>query len=958
MNSEETKLKEEPQNFSPSPDFRWLCDELFVKIDEIASKKNITSTTPIASLYFEVIERFINIWRKTVGNDIYPAIILVLPYRDRRTFNIKDVTLIKAICLYLKLPKNSFTERRLLNWKQKASRNEKLSNFCVEEIRRRRSESLQVAKDSEIQHHRVVTIDGLNEKLDFLVQERNTKGRGYKNLADSSVFKYCLENMSFVELKYFFDILLKNRIIGGQEHKFLNIWHPDAQDYLSVVSDLRTVTKKLWDPNFRLKQNDLTVRAGFTFSPQLAKKANTSYSNMCKKFKNDFYIEEKMDGERIQLHFLNYGEDIKFLSRRGTDFTYLYGDNLTKGTIAKYLSLSPDVKNCILDGEMVTFDKERNIMLPFGIVKSSAMNILTKGDISNESYYPFFVVFDLLFLNDVPLVDFPLFQRKEYLLKILRPAKEKVEIISSMRCDNELSIKTSLENAIAIGSEGIVLKGYHSKYIAASRNDSWIKVKPEYLEQFGENMDLIVMGRDPGKKDSLLCGLIVFENEESMKNDVIDLDSVIEMDEEKLAEETVPKKLKCIMSFCNIANGISLEEFKEIDRKTRGHWKNSENNPPPNDLLLFGSKIPAEWIHPTNSVVLEVKARSLDNTDASAKRYKVGCTLYGGYCRQIRYDKDWTSCYSATEFYRDRQSRSRNFKRGTHIMISPKRKKASRNYGLLDYDYTEDGSPEKKSELFKGLFFYIMSDFIDCTTNNRKSKENIIECISEHGGIIIHNILQKRSKYNKLRLISSKMTNECKILVKRGYDVLSPKWIFDCIRSNRLVELEPDHCFNVSDELLALSWKRVDKYNDGYKSLINKDIISQYLSLNSSYDLEQYEFDEGLRTIPYFLFNGRIVYIPDDLEYNESVTELDLKIKLFGGKLTKQVDKANLVVVATKYKSNIISIVGEIRRIFSKRVYNSSEVPKIPYIVNSKWVDDSIEQNIQLPEENYVIINK
>lgn len=234
-----------PHNFAPSPDFKWLCDELFVKIDSIQKQPGKHGAfKPLTRRYFEIISFFVKLWRKTVGDNIYPALILILPYRDHRIFNIKDYTLIKAICSFLKLPVKSATEKRLLRWKRRAGKGVKLSDFCVEEIKRRRSEPLTKEK---------ITIDKLNECLDQLAEERTTRGRGFKNLADSVIFKYCLDNMSFTEMKYYFDIILKNRVIGGQEHTFLNCWHPDARDYLSVVSDLKTVADKLWNPSHRLK---------------------------------------------------------------------------------------------------------------------------------------------------------------------------------------------------------------------------------------------------------------------------------------------------------------------------------------------------------------------------------------------------------------------------------------------------------------------------------------------------------------------------------------------------------------------------------------------------------------------------------------------------------------------------------------------------------------------------------
>ena len=93
--------------------------------------------------YYYVISNFVSFWRTIVGNFIYSALRLCLVYRDIRIYNIKDVTLIKAVYNYPKLPKNSYTEKRLLNWKQKADEGTKVSTFCVDEIKKRWSEPIE-----------------------------------------------------------------------------------------------------------------------------------------------------------------------------------------------------------------------------------------------------------------------------------------------------------------------------------------------------------------------------------------------------------------------------------------------------------------------------------------------------------------------------------------------------------------------------------------------------------------------------------------------------------------------------------------------------------------------------------------------------------------------------------------------------------------------------------------------
>ena len=952
---------EQPFNFATLPDFKWLCEELFAKIDNIA-KTSRASIKPVNIRYNEAITRFINLWRSSVGNDIYPAFILALPWRDKRTFNIKDTTLVKAICSYLRLPRGSLTERRLLNWKQHSTRGERLSNFCVEEISKRKSEPVVPVSER-------ISIGRLNDILDSLAKAASLSVRGFKNLAAFPDFKLCLDNMSFLELTYFFDILLKARIIGGQEHKLLNAWHQDAEDYLGVVSDLRIVTRKLWDPKFRLASEELKVSVGLPFAPQLAKRLTQPYDVVCKTLNDDFFIEEKMDGERIELHYMDYGQKLRFFSRRGTDYTYLYGESVNSGTIGPYLHLNADVRECILDGEMITYDAERGIVLPFGIVKTSASNAIKQEDISNASYHPFYVVFDIVYLNGVSLADVPLYQRKVYLSKILKSHEHLVELIQSTRCSGVEPIKKAMEKAILQGSEGIVLKNAASKYVVSSRNDGWIKLKPEYLSQFGENMDLIVIGRDSGKKDRFMCGLVVKkynvedangQHEPHIKREDDNIGGGSGNSSDAIFEgpPNSDGATPSVVSFCTIANGISQEEFKEIDRRTRGRWKRYASTPPPEDMLLFGKKIPEEWIAPQDSVVLEVKARSINNTLTNAENYAAGCTLHGGYCRQVRYDKEWKTCHTLAQFLRDRQ-----YKTGTsnptkeHSVIT--RRRAKRRKSLKVNTLSSATLPARVTNgIFKGLYFYVITDFVHPYADIRLSRDELAEIISENGGTVLYNVILKLMDATSLRIIGDKITVECKELMRRGYDIISPLWVTDCINNGHLLDLEPDHCTAVSSKLYTLARGRLDRFGDSYSSIMGSGKLDFLIKSISSETLKYIETvpdgsDCEVSRIPLFLFQLRKVFIPPCAFAKHLEYEIRAKISLYGGTTTEQLEDSNLVIVPDGNGPEEKRILEEIRKKLSSRVWISMTAPSIPNIVTPKWIDRTLVEGIQVPEEDF-----
>lgn len=78
---------------------------------------------------------------------------------------------------------------------------------------------------------------------------------------------------------------------------------------------------------------------------------------------NPFVIEQKFDGERIQVH--KNGKEIKIFSRNCNDVTDLYGDKLIP-IIQQYVKVS----RCILDGELLVWDSISNQYEAFGKLKS------------------------------------------------------------------------------------------------------------------------------------------------------------------------------------------------------------------------------------------------------------------------------------------------------------------------------------------------------------------------------------------------------------------------------------------------------------------------------------------------------------------------------------------------------------------------------------------------------------
>lgn len=102
-----------------------------------------------------------------------------------------------------------------------------------------------------------------------------------------------------------------------------------------ITSDLKRVCWQLYDPSVSISTKE--IRPFSCFKPQVANFAMKDYNELISKIGVDmFYIEEKYDGERLQLHMRD-GE-FKYFSRSGIETTKRYGSSYSqKGTFTSFI---------------------------------------------------------------------------------------------------------------------------------------------------------------------------------------------------------------------------------------------------------------------------------------------------------------------------------------------------------------------------------------------------------------------------------------------------------------------------------------------------------------------------------------------------------------------------------------------------------------------------------------------
>ena len=162
--------------------------------------------------------------------------------------------------------------------------------------------------------------------------------------------------------------------------------------------------------------------------------------------KNQAYVfEPKYDGIRA-LCIVNKG--MKFISRNGVDRTKKHSDFKFRSNIK--------AKSCILDGEIVAYDKKGR----------PDFSLLQRGDGKTE-----FVVFDILQKDGKNLTSLPLKERKN-ILKETVVNGAKLKKVSSFKGGKKLWQKMKKK-----GYEGVIAKEIGGTYRSGRRSSTWFKIK-------------------------------------------------------------------------------------------------------------------------------------------------------------------------------------------------------------------------------------------------------------------------------------------------------------------------------------------------------------------------------------------------------------------------------------------------------------------------------------------------
>jgi DNA ligase-1 len=237
--------------------------------------------------------------------------------------------------------------------------------------------------------------------------------------------------------------------------------------------------------------DSVRVTPGKPVRPMLAERMDSS-KDIIERLSNDAAAEYKLDGERVQVHKTSKGE-VELFSRRLEKITSQFTD-----VVESVHSLS--AKEAIVEGEVVALDSMGKY-LPF----QELMHRRRKYGLQEAiKQYPVCLnLFDVLFLNGKEMIEETYEKRRQTLEALYRNSKEalsrnSIALVPAKRVSSAKEIDTLMEEALAVGCEGLVIKDPKSSYRAGAREFSWIKFKPEYITGVRDTMDLVIVGANHG----------------------------------------------------------------------------------------------------------------------------------------------------------------------------------------------------------------------------------------------------------------------------------------------------------------------------------------------------------------------------------------------------------------------------------------------------------------------------
>jgi DNA ligase-1 len=184
-------------------------------------------------------------------------------------------------------------------------------------------------------------------------------------------------------------------------------------------------------------------------------------------------VEWKLDGARVQVH--RAGDQVRIFTRNLNDITDRLG-----GVVA--LARELPATSLVLDGEVLGVHEDASPQ-----AFQDTMSAFGRDGASGAALHLLVRFFDILHRDGDDLIDEPLEVRLGHLDDVVGELA-----ITRIRTADAVEGQAALDDALAHGHEGAMVKALDSTYDAGRRGGSWRKVKPV------KTLDLVVLAAEWG----------------------------------------------------------------------------------------------------------------------------------------------------------------------------------------------------------------------------------------------------------------------------------------------------------------------------------------------------------------------------------------------------------------------------------------------------------------------------
>ncbi|MEM2856114.1 MAG: ATP-dependent DNA ligase [Candidatus Nitrosocaldaceae archaeon] len=334
----------------------------------------------------------------------------------------------------------------------------------------------------------------LEKVYSILEKIASLSGEGSQDLK----FKYIanlLNNSTPKESKYILRIVSGKLRLGIADYSILDalaLAFTDSKENrvilehaYNISSDLGFVAKKLALEGLSAVK-ELKASLFKPIRPMLAERIQNAQEAL-ERTNGICAAEYKLDGERVQIH--KSKDKIMLFSRRLENVTLHYPD-----VIEAIKGLGID--NIILEAEIVAIDQNTGEYLPF----QDLMHRRRKYNIEEAMReYPISLnIFDILYYNKECL-DMSYKDRRALLESLIRESNNIIRLVPMIITSDAEKIEEYMEQSIADGCEGLMIKNLESSYRAGAREYAWMKLKREYRSELADSLDLVIIGAYHGK---------------------------------------------------------------------------------------------------------------------------------------------------------------------------------------------------------------------------------------------------------------------------------------------------------------------------------------------------------------------------------------------------------------------------------------------------------------------------